>query len=153
MATRPILTVPNPFLRLHCDVVTEFGPELAALAEDMFETMYAAPGRGLAASQLGILERIFVMDSTWKQGQRSPKVFVNPQILESSEDHKTLEEGCLSMPDQIVKVTRPARVKLRWQDLNGNEQSGWFEGFEAACVQHERDHLDGILCSDYAGKT
>ena len=151
MALRGILTVPHDDLRAECAPVEEFGPELSALIRDMFETMYAAPGRGLAAPQIGVRHRVFVMDATWKDGERTPMVFVNPELVESSNTYSVLEEGCLSIPDQTSLVSRPSRVLLAWQDAQGVGQSGWFDGFSAACVQHERDHLDGILCTDYEG--
>lgn len=151
MVVRSILTVPHAALRARCAPVVEFDSDLSTLVDDMFETMYAAPGRGLAASQIGVLHRVFVMDSTWKTGERTPRVFINPEIKSRSEEKAVLEEGCLSIPDRLIEVSRPAQVELTWQDLQGNAQTGWFDGFEAACVQHERDHLDGILCTDYTG--
>ena len=149
MAVRTILTVPHDDLRAECAPVEEFGTVLSELIQDMFDTMYAAPGRGLAAPQIGVRQRIFVMDATWKDGERTPIVFVNPELVESSDEHSELEEGCLSIPNQTSLVSRPSRVLFAWQDLEGVGQSQWFEGFSAACVQHERDHLDGVLCTDY----
>lgn len=152
MALRSILTVPHAALRTKCEPIVDFdNDDLSTLVDDMFETMYAAPGRGLAASQIGVLQRVFVMDSTWKTGGRTPRVFINPEIKSCSDEKAVLEEGCLSIPDHLIEVSRPAQVELKWQDLQGNAQAGWFDGFEAACVQHERDHLDGILCTDYTG--
>jgi peptide deformylase len=141
--------VPDPVLRAVCVPVMDFDAGLATLAQDMLDVMYAAPGRGLAAPQIGIAQRIFVMDVTWKDGDPNPQVFVNAELTDSSNDVAVLTEGCLSIPDQTSRVARPAQVTMRWQDLTGASQSGTFIGFAAACVQHERDHLDGILCTDY----
>lgn len=141
--------LPDPVLREVCTAVTVFDEALEDIVAEMLAVMYAAPGRGLAAPQVGIAERIFVMDTTWKDGDPSPMVFINPEILEVSEAQAVNEEGCLSIPDRTSRVSRPAEVKLRWQDLDGEVQTGVFDGFAATCVQHERDHLDGVLCIDY----
>jgi peptide deformylase len=119
----------------------------------MLDAMYAAPGRGLAAPQVGVTQRLFVMDTTWKDAAPTPQVFVNPQIIWCSETATTMDEGCLSIPGQLVPVTRPAEVDLRWQSLDGTTQQARQTGFAAACVQHEVDHLDGILCTDHAERT
>ena len=142
--------VPDPVLRAVCTEVSTFDAELTALADDMLATLYAAPGRGLAAPQVGVTQRIFVMDATWKDADPSPMIFVNPVVLEASATREPGEEGCLSIPDTPCTVTRPIAVTLRWQDVTGAVQSQAFDGFAARCVQHERDHLDGILCTDYA---
>ena len=149
MADLHLCFVPDPVLRAVCAPVTEFDAALASLAQNMLDVMYATPGRGLAAPQVGITQRIFVMDVTWKDGDPNPQVFVNPELTDSSTDVAVLTEGCLSIPDQTSRVARPAQVTLRWQDVTGVQRSGTFTGFAAACVQHERDHLDGILCTDY----
>lgn len=141
--------VPDPVLRAVCAPVMVFDAKLAAIAKDMLDVMYAAPGRGLAAPQVGITQRVFVMDATWKDGTPDPQVFVNAEMVECSEEIVVMAEGCLSIPDRTSRVARPAQVTLRWQDLDGAPQTGTFTGFAAACVQHERDHLDGILCTDY----
>ncbi len=145
-----ILTVPHPILRAVCHPVAEFGHTLQALTDKMLATMYAAPGRGLAAPQVGVARRIFVMDATWKDGDPSPMVFINPVLVQSSATVETGEEGCLSIPDTACDVTRPTEITLRWQALDGTTQEGAFDGFAARCIQHERDHLDGILCTDYS---
>lgn len=150
MAVAPIRLVPDDVLRTVCAPVTEFDADLAQRSQDMLDTMYDAPGRGLAAPQIGVTARLFVMDVTWKEGTTTPQVFVNPKVVATSEETATLDEGCLSIPDQMTPVTRPAQVTLAWQDLQGGAQTGSFTGFAAACVQHEIDHLDGILCTDYA---
>ena len=110
--------------------------------------MYAATGRGLAAPQIGVLRRLFVMDATWKDGEATPRVFINPEVVRASEEMASCEEGCLSIPGDPVEVTRPAEVTLRWMALDGSACEESFAGFEAVCVQHETDHLDGILCTD-----
>lgn len=146
----PIRQVPDAILRRLCTPVAAFDADLAQLHDNMLATMYAAPGRGLAAPQVGVTQRLFVMDVTWKEGTPTPQVFVNPEVLEVSDDVVTQDEGCLSIPGDLVPVTRPASVSLRWQDLDGLTHNGQFSGFSAACVQHEIDHLNGILCTDYA---
>nr|WP_249138935.1 peptide deformylase [Actibacterium sp. MT2.3-13A] len=147
---RPILTPPDARLRQAAAPVSAFDAGLRDLAEEMAAIMYAAPGRGLAAPQIGELRRLFVMDTGWKDsGHRSPRVMVNPEILRASDASQVMEEGCLSLPGVVVPVTRPAEVTLRWQDLDAVPREEPFTGFAAACVQHERDHLDGILCTDY----
>jgi len=145
---RPIVKLPDPVLREVARPVAEFDAELGTLARDMLETMYDAPGRGLAAPQVGLGLRLFVMDVAWKEGTPEPQVFVNPEIVEASAEAVTREEGCLSIPGRTSRVARPAEVALRWRDLDGAEREGRFEGFAATCVQHEIDHLDGILCID-----
>ena len=145
---RPIVQVPDPVLREVAQPVTEFDADLRALAQDMLETMYDAPGRGLAAPQIGLGLRLFVMDAAWKEGASDPRVFVNPEVVEASQEAVTREEGCLSIPGRTSRVARSSAVTLRWQDPDGAAQEERFEGFAATCVQHEIDHLDGILCTD-----
>ena len=147
---RPILIHPDPRLKKVCDPVAEITPELRRLAEDMLETMYDAPGIGLAAPQVGVTKRLIVMDCI-KDGPAEPIVLFNPQVIWSSEDLSTYEEGCLSIPDQYAEVKRPAEVQVRWMDLDGAEQERQFAGLWATCVQHEIDHLDGKLFIDYLG--
>ncbi len=147
---RLILTVPNDALRAVCAPVSVFDAELAKLTEDMFAAMYAAPGRGLAAPQIGVLSRVFVTDVTWKTGERTPRAFVNAEVVEADVELVVNEESCLSIPMLTVAVPRPKIVKMRWQNLDGTVQTGLFEGSAAVIMQHERDHLDGILCTDYA---
>jgi len=148
MALLPILQLPDPRLREVCAPVTQFDATFKQLAGDMLETMYAAPGRGLAGPQVGVLQRIFVMDAGWKEGHPSPLVCINPVIKDASGTAITTE-GCLSIPNRPVRISRPTVVRMAWQDLAGRHCEGFFEGFGAVCVQHERDHLDGILCIDY----
>jgi peptide deformylase len=145
---RPIVQVPDPVLREVAAPVEAFDEGLRDLARDMLATMYEAPGRGLAAPQVGLAVRLFVMDVEWREGDPAPMVFVNPEVLGTSEEQVTREEGCLSIPGRVSRVTRPAEVALRWQDLDGAWQEDTFDGFAATCVQHELDHLDGVLCID-----
>jgi len=149
MALRDIVLYPDPRLAERCAPVTDFGPDLSALVEDMFETMYDAPGRGLAAPQIGVLSRVFVMDPTWKDGPGDPLALINPRITWVSESLEVLEEGCLSIPDVPRRVARPDKIRAVWQDLQGDWHEAGFEGFAAAVVQHEADHLDGRLILDH----
>ncbi|WP_147110696.1 peptide deformylase [Tateyamaria sp. syn59] len=148
MSVREILIWPHPRLEAVCAPVDVITPEVRALAEDMLETMYAAPGRGLAAPQVGALVRLFVMDTTWKEGTRRPVVCINPDVIERSDDRATAEEGCLSIPGVTASVARPTSVRMVWTDLDGIVHEAWLTGFAALCAQHELDHLDGILTLD-----
>lgn len=139
----PILLHPDPVLAIHCTPVTG---DPTDLARDMLDTMYAAPGRGLAGPQVGITERIFVMDATWRDGLPDPRVFVNPTIT-ARDGEQVNTESCLSIPDVPRRVTRPATVTLTFDGVAGR-RSEVFEGFAAACICHEMDHLDGILILD-----
>ena len=124
------------------------------LAEDMFETMYEAPGIGLAAIQIGVPQRLITMDLAKKEGPRQPRprVFINPEILWSSEEKSTYEEGCLSIPEYYEEVERPAKVRVRFTDLDGKVHEEEAEGLFATCIQHEIDHLNGVLFVDYLSK-
>ena len=153
MADLQLRVLPDPVLRTVCTRVTVFDAMLAALVKDMFAVMYAASGRGLAAPQVGISKRIFVMDETWKDGPPEPQVFVNPEIVMCSNFAAVMVERCLSIPDKFSRVARPAEIRLCWQNLDGALHADKFTDFSAACVQHERDHLDGILCTDYPEAT
>ena len=150
IVARTILTVPAPVLRQVCDPVEVFDGRLGELAVDMLQTMHAASGRGLAAPQVGETLRLFVMDTGWKAGTPRPVVCVNPQIVAASEQTAVHEERCLSIPDTPCRLARPVRVDLRWQTLAGTWKEARVEGADAVCVQHEIDHLDGILCTDRA---
>ena len=153
MTLRGIRLLPDPVLREACLPVVAFDARLRDLAADMLETMYAAPGRGLAAPQVGVAARLFVMDVDWKTGTPAPHVFVNPVIVARSDDTVTGEEACLSIPGQVSRVTRARAVTLAWQDLDGAAHERLFDGFAAICVQHEADHLDGVLCIDRVDAT
>ncbi|EBA17223.1 peptide deformylase [Roseobacter sp. SK209-2-6] len=146
----PILIHPDPRLKKTCVPVADLSDKLRILADDMLETMYAAPGIGLAAPQIGIMQRLIVLDCEKEEGSSGkPLVMFNPEILASSEETNVYEEGCLSIPEQFAEVTRPKVVDVRWIDRDGNEQSETFDGLWATCVQHEIDHLDGKLFIDY----
>jgi peptide deformylase len=149
---RPILIHPDPRLKKLCEPVAEVTADLGKLAEDMLETMYAAPGIGLAAPQIGVLRRIVVMDCVKAEDEPPrPMVLFNPEITWSSEELSTYEEGCLSIPDVFNDVQRPAEVRVRWMGLDGKSQEEQFAGLWATCVQHEIDHLNGKLFIDYLG--
>ena len=147
---RNILLHPDPRLKKTSEPVADLSDELRSLADDMLETMYHAPGIGLAAPQVGILQRLIVADCI-KDSDDAPRplVMFNPQVIASSDEINVYEEGCLSIPEQFADVTRPAEVEVRWMDVDGNEQTEVFTGLWATCVQHEIDHLDGKLFIDY----
>ena len=148
MAIREILTVPNPVLKQVSQPVAGVDDELRALMDDMLETMYDAPGIGLAAIQIGEPKRVIVMDLAREGEDKAPRYFVNPEILWSSEETTPYEEGCLSVPEIYDEVERPARVKLRSMDYDGQVIEEDAEGLFAVCIQHEMDHLDGVLFVD-----
>ena len=149
---RPILIHPDPRLKKVCAPVSDVSDELRALADDMLETMYHAPGIGLAAPQVGVMDRLLVMDCVKEENETPrPMVLINPEIVASSDERNVYEEGCLSIPEQFAEVTRPKLVDVRWMDLDGNEQQETFDGLWATCVQHEIDHLNGKLFIDYLG--
>ena len=152
MTIRPILTVPNPVLKQRSKPVTEVTDETRALMDDMLETMYAAPGIGLAAVQIGVPLNIIVMDLSREEQDPNPQYFINPEILETVADTKPYEEGCLSVPDVFDEIERPERVKLRYLDYHGKEVVEWAEGLYAVCIQHEMDHLKGVLFIDYLSR-
>jgi peptide deformylase len=149
MTIRPILTLPEPRLRKAAAPVEVIDEDLRALVADMFETMYEAPGIGLAATQLGVMKRLFVIDCSVKDDAPEPIVFINPELVAASEVLATSEEGCLSIPEVYEEVTRPAKVRLRWTDLDGVAHQAEFADRPAVCVQHELDHLNGRLFIDY----
>ena len=147
---RSILLHPDPRLKKTAAPVTEITDGLRALADDMLATMYDAPGIGLAAPQVGVLERLIVLDCVKEEGAAPrPLVMFNPEITAASDTLNTYEEGCLSIPDQYADVTRPAEVEVRWIDETGAERHEGFDKLWATCVQHEIDHLDGKLFIDY----
>ena len=146
--TLPILYVPDPRLRAKAKPVAAGDPRVPALAEKMLATMYKAPGIGLAAPQVGELLRLVVIDVRPDE-KPEPMVLVNPEIVAASKEPATREEGCLSLPNQFADVTRPAVVKVRWTDLSGARRELEADGLLAACMQHEIDHLDGVLFVDH----
>ena len=147
---RPILIHPDPRLKTRADEIGTPDDEVRALAADMLETMYDAPGIGLAAPQIGIMRRIIVMDCIKEEGaEPRPMALVDPVVEWTSDEVSTYEEGCLSIPEQFADVERPAEVEVSWTDLSGMRLSERFDGLWATCVQHEIDHLDGKLFIDY----
>lgn len=152
MTIRPILTVPNPILKQVSKPVEKVTDETRALMDDMLETMYDAPGIGLAAIQIGVPLNVIVMDLARDGEKPQVKYFVNPEILEDVEDKNLYEEGCLSVPDVFDTVERPERVKLTYLDYNGERVTEWAEGLYATCIQHEMDHLKGVVFIDYLSR-
>ena len=152
MALRKILLHPDPRLKKKCEPVSEMDDATRALMQDMLETMYAAPGVGLAAPQIGVMKRILVMDVIKEdEGEPQPYLMANPEVTWASEEVSTYEEGCLSIPDEFAEVERPARVKVSYLNSDGQTQELDCDGLLATCVQHEIDHLDGKLFIDYLG--
>ncbi len=172
MAIREIIEIPDPRLKQVSAPVTVFDEELRALVADMFETMYDAPGIGLAAIQVGVPQRVLVIDlqpddpdaepevctahgdhhHTHQPTKREPHVFINPEILEPSEELQVYQEGCLSVPEIYADVERPKHIRARWQDLDGNVHEQAMDGLMAICLQHEMDHLEGILFIDHLSR-
>lgn len=149
---RPILLHPDPRLKKVAAPVPDVSDALRQLADDMLETMYDAPGIGLAAPQVGVLDRLIVLDCVKEEGETPrPLVMFNPEVVAQSDELNTYEEGCLSIPEQYAEVTRPAEVEVRWIDRDGNERRETFDKLWATCVQHEIDHLDGRLFIDHLG--
>lgn len=150
MTLRPILIHPDPRLKTVCAALPDISDAIREQAKDMLETMYDAPGIGLAAPQIGVMNRMLVMDCVKEEDDAPrPMVLINPEIIASSDETSVYEEGCLSIPDQYAEVTRPAEVEVRWMTLDGGEASEVFTGLWATCVQHEIDHLNGKLFIDY----
>ena len=152
MALREILIVPDPILKQVSKTVATVDDELRALMDDMLETMYAAPGIGLAAIQVGVPKRVIVMDLAKTDEPKAPRYFVNPEILWASEETAPYEEGCLSVPEIFDEVERPAQVKIRYMNYAGETVEEDAEGLFAVCIQHEMDHLDGVLFIDHLSR-
>ena len=152
MALRQILTEPNQILREKSLSVEMVDNDIRKLMDDMLETMYAAPGIGLAAIQVGIPKRVIVLDISRKDGPKNPMFFVNPEIIEKSENNLTYEEGCLSVPGQFAEIDRPDKCHIKYLDYHGQPKEMKAEGMLATCIQHEIDHLEGILFIDYLSK-
>jgi peptide deformylase len=157
MAIRTILEVPDPLLRQKSTPVEKVDDEVRSLIADMFETMYDAPGIGLAAIQVGVPKRILVIDLQEPEEEggepvKDPRVFINPEILDSSDQEVPYTEGCLSVPDQYAEVDRPDRIRARWLDENGDAHEADIEGLLATCLQHEMDHLEGVLFIDHLSR-
>tara|TARA_B110000438_G_scaffold301625_1_gene357009 strand:+ start:2020 stop:2544 length:525 start_codon:yes stop_codon:yes gene_type:complete len=149
MTVREILIEPNEMLRKKSLPVEKVDSNLQELMDDMLETMYKAPGIGLAAIQIGVPKRVIVMDIDQKEGQKNPIFFVNPEIIEKSEQNLTYEEGCLSVPGQFAEIDRPNKCNIKYLDYYGQAKEIKAEGMLATCIQHEIDHLEGILFIDY----
>jgi peptide deformylase len=152
MAVREILTVPDPILKQKSTPVAQVDDDLRALMDDMLETMYAAPGIGLAAVQIGVPKQVIVMDLAREGEEKAPRYFVNPEITWASEETAPYEEGCLSVPEIYDEVERPARVKLRYLNYQGEQVEEDAEGLFAVCIQHEMDHLAGVLFIDHLSR-
>ena len=157
MAIRPIVEVPDPRLREISKPVEGVDDELRTLVADMFETMYAAPGIGLAAIQVGVPQRVLVIDlqepaEEGGEPVKDPRVFINPEILTTSDQDVPYTEGCLSVPDQFAEVDRPDRIRARWMELDGKVREEEIDGLLAVCLQHEMDHLEGILFIDHLSR-
>ena len=151
MALRNIILHPDPKLKKICYPITVITDDIRILVREMLETMYSAPGIGLAAPQVGVLKRVFVMDCAESKESSDPLVLINPEIVWSSKEKNVYEEGCLSIPDFFGEIERPSLVKVTSLDLDGNLQSYDFDGLWATCAQHEIDHLNGKLFIDYLG--
>lgn len=157
MALLPIIETPDPRLRTISTPVEAIDDDLQRLIDDMFETMYDAPGIGLAAIQVGVPKRLLVMDlqepeEEGGEGIRKPMVFINPEILEGSQDMSVYNEGCLSVPEQYAEVERPASIRASWMDREGRIHEERLDGLLATCLQHEMDHLEGILFIDHLSR-
>ena len=152
MAIKPIQFVPDPVLRKRALPIENITAKTLQLLDDMAETMYDAPGIGLAGPQIGELKRLIVMDCSRDDEKSELWQMINPEVIELSEDNSTLEEGCLSIPGHTAEVSRPDWIKLRFTDIKGKEQQIKAEGLLAACIQHEIDHLNGILFIDHISK-
>ena len=147
MSVLPLVYFPDERLAQPCAWVA--GEDLSPLIADIFDTMYAAAGRGLAGPQVGVMKRVFVMDCTWKEGSKTPMAFMDPEIIAIGDAQEPLDEGCLSIPGLMVPVVRPREITVRWTDEAGQKQERHFDGFEARCIQHEMDHLEGRVTLDH----
>ena len=152
MTIRTILTAPDPRLKAVSEPVAKVDAEIRTLIDDMIETMYGADGIGLAAVQVGVPKRVLVMDIDQKEGKKNPVAYVNPKILWASEEMAVFEEGCLSVPEIWDEVERPAKIRAEYLDREGNRQEIEADGLLAVCLQHEMDHLEGVLFLDHLSK-
>jgi peptide deformylase len=152
MAVRDILIIPDKRLRLKSEPVGGIDKPLRALVDDMFETMYAAPGIGLAAIQIGVPQRVVTLDLAKKDEPKAPQVFINPEVIWKADGRSTYEEGCLSIPEYYEEVERPAAVRVKYLDLDGKQHEIEATGLLATCLQHEIDHTNGVLFIDYISK-
>ena len=152
MSIKPIILLPDPLLRENSAPIERFDAELERFSKDMLETMYDAPGIGLAAIQVGEPRRMLVIDVAGKDEDQAPLVFTNPEIVARSDEMSIYEEGCLSIPDYYAEVERPAKVTVSYQDISGERKEMEAEGLLATCLQHEIDHLNGVLFIDHISK-
>ena len=152
MTIKPLVLLPDPVLRAMSEPIERVDDEFRTLADDMLETMYDAPGIGLAAIQIGIPRRMLVIDCSGEEEENNPIVFINPEVVESSEERSVYEEGCLSIPDYYAEVQRPAEVTVDYVDRDGKEQQIKADGLLATCLQHEIDHLNGVLFIEHISK-
>ncbi len=152
MAVREIIKLPDKRLRLVSEPVKRVDAEIRALVDDLFETMYKAPGIGLAAIQIGVAKRVIAMDLSKKEGDHKPRVFINAEVTWKSQETAKYEEGCLSIPDYYEEVERPAAVKVKYLDLDGKSHEIEAKGLLATCLQHEIDHINGVLFIDHLSR-
>ncbi|MBW9051949.1 peptide deformylase [Rhizobium mesosinicum] len=152
MTIKPLIILPDPVLRQVSKPFERVDADLQRLSDDMLETMYDAPGIGLAAIQIGVPRRMLVIDLSKEGEEKQPLVFINPEIVSSSDDRSVYEEGCLSIPDYYAEVERPAKVTVKYLDREGKEQSVEADGLLATCLQHEIDHLNGVLFIDHISR-
>jgi peptide deformylase len=152
MTIKPLIILPDPLLRQASKPIERVDTEILRLADDMLETMYDAPGIGLAAVQIGVARRMLVIDVAREGEDKQPLVFINPEVVASSDERSVYEEGCLSIPDYYAEVERPARVTVKHIDRDGKEQVIEADGLLATCLQHEIDHLNGVLFIDYISR-
>ena len=152
MSQKKIVLEPDPILRKESKPVEKVDDELRRLLDDMLETMYAAPGIGLAAVQVGILKRLIVIDISKDKDKKEPLFLINPKIISKSKQTSTYEEGCLSLPGHFAEIERPAECEINFIDYNGKKKEIKADGLLSTCIQHEVDHLDGVLFIDYLSK-
>lgn len=152
MTIKPLIILPDPVLRQVSAPIEQVDEAVRKLSDDMLETMYDAPGIGLAAIQVGIPKQLLVIDLSKEDEEKQPQIFINPKILKSSDERSTYEEGCLSIPDYYAEVERPSRITVKYLDISGKEQIIEAEGLLATCLQHEIDHLNGVLFIDYISR-
>jgi len=152
MTIKPLIILPDPVLRQVSSPIAQVDDAVRKLSDDMLETMYDAPGIGLAAIQVGIPKRMLVIDLHKEGEEKQPQIFINPEVLSSSDERSTYEEGCLSIPDYYAEVERPAKVTVKYVNISGKEQLLETEGLLATCLQHEIDHLNGVLFIDYISR-
>jgi peptide deformylase len=152
MTIRPLVILPDPRLKLVSEPVGPVTGEIRTLVKDMLDTMYDAPGVGLAAIQIGVAKRVVTIDTSKDENAREPRIFLDPEIVWASEEMRVYDEGCLSIPEYYSEVERPDRVRVKFRDLDGKDQEIEADGLLATCIQHEIDHLNGVLFIDHLSK-